>query len=155
MGRSGPKGVPPSRRRGGHADPRSGRTSGREAEPIELPAASEIAVKMQQIAHQIDHLPAELAKAVNDEPPHPGSRSTGAEVVDVNLLHRSLKPSSAHVVTVDAYPDPERPESLVVRLDGWEGFLLVKLTRDRATLLANRLAAAVEKSSAWYGPANE
>ena len=144
--------MPPSRRSGERADPRSGRTSRGDADAASLPAASEIAIKMQQIADQISHFPTELAKAVSEEMPHPVSRATGAEVVDAHLLYRSSKPTSAHVVTIDAYPNPDRPESIVVRLDGWEGFLLVNLTRDRATLLANRLAAAVEKSQAWYGP---
>jgi hypothetical protein len=109
---------------------------------------------MQQIADQIDHLPVELAKAVSGEEHHrPESRSTGAEVVDMGLLRRvASPPTSAHVVTIDAHPNPDRPESLVVRLDGWDGFLILNLTRDRAMLLASRLNAAVEKSQAWYGP---
>lgn len=110
---------------------------------------------MKQIADQIRHIPDELARAVSEEDPHPRSRSTGAEVIDAQLLYRSAKPTSAHVVTVDAYPNPDRPEGIVLRLDGWEGFLQVNLTRDRAMLLANKLAAAVEKSQAWYGPTGE
>ncbi len=153
MGKTRPRDLPPSRRSGGRVDDRRDRPDRPSADPSKLPAGSEISVKMQQIADQIDHLPIELANAVSGEDHHrTESRSTGAELVDVGLLHHGARPASAHVVTIDAYPNPDRPESLVVRLDGWDGFLLLTLTRDRAMLLANRLNAAVEKSQAWYGP---
>lgn len=144
MGKPRTPKLPPSRRPGN-------RDSHSQAES-KLPK-SEMSSKMQQIANQIDHLPIELARAVSDEDPshRPRSRSTGAEVVDVGLLSKGSKPISQHVVTIDAYPNPEKPEGIVVRLDGWDGFALVNLTRDRALMLAERLSAAVEKSQAWYG----
>lgn len=152
MGKSRSQGRPPSQRPGGGQRPTLAPNSRKESE-TKLPAASEIAARMQHLAHQIDHLPVELAKAVSDENDHhrTSSRATGAEVIDAGLLYKGAKPISEHVVTVDAYPNPERPGGIVVRLDGWEGFLLVNLTRDRALLLAERLSGAVEKSQDWYG----
>ena len=152
MGKSRSQSRPPSQRPGGAQRPTLAQSSKREAE-TKLPAASEISARMQHLAHQIDHLPIELAKAVSNDDDHhrSSSRATGAEVIDAGLLCQGAKPISAHVVTVDAYPNPENPGGIVVRLDGWEGFLLVNLTRDRAVLLAERLSGAVEKSQDWYG----
>src|SRR5947209_1640707 len=63
MGKPRPRDLPPSRRPGGRAEATSGRARGPATDPSRIPAASEISVKMQQIADQIDHLPIELAKA--------------------------------------------------------------------------------------------
>ena len=108
---------------------------------------------MQQLSEQIHQLSPEMANAIRDDDtkwtePH----ATGAEVIDSNLIVKSSRATSAQVVTIDAYPHPDRPDSVIVRLDGWDGFLLLTLTRDRATLLSNRLVQAVDKSRAWYGP---
>jgi hypothetical protein len=154
MGKPKQRGLPPSRRPGNPGSAKSARHSRQDAETTPA-AASEIGSKMHQIALQIDQIPTELARAVSEEDAshRPRSRATGAEVVDAGLLYRGSKAASEHVVTIDAYPNPEKPEGIVVRLDGWDGFLLVNLTRDRAQLLAEKLSAAVEKSTAWYGPA--
>ena len=57
MGKSRPRDLPPSRRPGGRADRPLDRAAAPSAGPSKIPAASEISVKMQQIADQIDHLP--------------------------------------------------------------------------------------------------
>ena len=66
------------------------------------------------------------------------------------MLGPASRAASAQVVTLDAYPHPEKPDCILIRLDGWDGHMTLTLTRDRAALLSSRLVQAVEKSHAWF-----
>lgn len=153
MAKSNPRDKRAGRRAAGLPPARPVRRASEGTEPRSIPAPSEISQKMQQLSEQIHQLSPEMANAIReDDARWTGPHATGAEVIDSNLLAKGSRPASAQVVTIDAYPHPDRPDSVIVRLDGWDGFLLLTLTRDRATLLANRLGQAVDKSRAWYGP---
>lgn len=109
---------------------------------------------MQNLASQIDHLPHDLARALVGDGSASQTRPTGSEAHDRGLLGTSSRANPAQVVTLDAYPHPEKPECILIRLDGWDGHLTVTLTRDRAALLASRLEQAVQKSHAWFDPSS-
>ena len=115
-----------------------------------IPGGSEIATSMQRLADHIDHLPSELARRVVDGPTGSQQRS-GAEVTDAGLLAPASSARTAGVLSIDAFPHPDGSGRVSVRLDGWEGSLVITLTPDRAALLANRLSEAVDKTKAWFG----
>jgi hypothetical protein len=128
--------------------PRAGE---RSEEDLRALAASHVAASFANLAAFAEDPPKEVAR--NSSPNQPDSRHprlTGTEVEDRRLLTASPKPLAAPVVTIDAYPHPAEPEKIVVRLDGWEGHLELRLSRDRAALLAARLREAIDRAQASY-----
>ncbi len=117
------------------------------AQPL-LPG-SEISAKLQHLAEDIDALPADLIDKIPSA--SAGSQEAGVEVTDHGLLGRSGRPTAAQVIAIDAQPDPGSPGGLIIRLDGWQGSLVMTLTRDRAELLASRLGSAITRVRDWYG----
>lgn len=112
-------------------------------------AAEEITARLQQIAGS-DH-PAPVRPAPNANELRDGVFQldlTGSEVTDTRLLTRTSKPVSVEVFSVKTYAHPEDPGSVVLRLDGWEGHLVIRLPRDRAVVLNARLAQAIEQGEA-------
>jgi hypothetical protein len=72
----------------------------------------------------------------------------GAQVVDSKLVSPRSDFTGVEVISINAYPDRDQPESVVIRIDGWDGHLSVVLPRDRAALLIKKLEHAIDASRA-------
>lgn len=117
---------------------------------VQALAASEVTARLQQIA--------DSRRPRRSGDPRPAGRGEsaplaadirGVRVTDHGLIGRGRPTTRAELISVTTNPDPERPDSVVMRLDGWEGHLVLVLPRDRAALLAKKLEQAVEMSRDW------
>ncbi len=122
----------------------------KKSEPILLPdearvvAASEVTAKLEQIGIARAGGPVAGAENTRANETVLGLESTAAALVDCCLLARTGEPATAEVISVSASPHPEKAGSVVLRIDGWEGHLLLILPRDRAALLAKKLEQAID-----------
>lgn len=111
-------------------------------------AAGEITAKLAQIAES--GRPGPTPPPPNAEELRDGAlvlKLEGAEVTDSGLLATSSRPKTVGVFALTAFPHPEAPGQIVLRLDGWHGHIELSLPRDRAELLAARVDAAVAAST--------
>src|SRR5450755_850073 len=107
-------------------------------------AAEDITARLAQIARSGSSPQGSAARDPSREPESAAIELRGAQVVDCSLVSPEVEISSADVISINAYPDRERPESVVIRIDGWEGHLCMILPRDRAALLIKKLENAID-----------
>lgn len=127
-----------------------GRSDPPSPEEVHSRAASEVTARLRQISESRRPRRAGEARSEPAGEPAPGAADIrGVRVTDHGLIVRDRPSSGAELLSVTTNPDPERPDCVVVRLDGWEGHLLLVLPRDRAVLLARKLEQAAELSRDW------
>lgn len=115
---------------------------------VHAEAAAEITAKFEQIARsrEQDH----LGPATNrgNEAVSLGIELRGAHVADYDLVSRTGTGTLTELIAIHASVHPEKPDCVVIRVDGWNGHLLLILPRDRAGLLVKKLEQAIESSHA-------
>ena len=107
-------------------------------------ATGEITDKLQEIAqlrerHQ--HSDGEAAATVAVSL---GIELRGAQVVNRRLFSEKTAAASTEVISIQSTVDPAKPDCISIRMDGWNGYLILTLPWDCAALLAKKIEQAVE-----------
>lgn len=125
---------------------RSQAQTGETPDHVHAEAAADVTATLQQIsrAREQDQLQADRRKP--NVPVALGVNLRGTSVVNHGLVSGSDSPDATEVIAVHAAVHPEQPDCLAIRVDGWNGHLVLILPRDRAVLLAKKLEQAIEHS---------
>jgi hypothetical protein len=111
-----------------------------------LRATQDITERLAKIAQSRQAPNSSSRGTHHDEPESFAIELRGAQVIDCKLISPRSDFTGAEVISINAYSDRERSESVVIRIDGWDGHLCVVLPRDRAALLIKKLEHAVDTS---------
>ena len=142
MGRSKPKDRPPKRR------PSAGRLEQASAEAVLARAASDVTARLEQIARNSQPRVIAGRRRPENDATVVGLEEQGVSLIDQGLIAPG-RTTRSDLIAVAAQPDPDRPDRVILRFDGWEGHVEVVVPRDRAALLVRKLEQAVEMSREW------
>ncbi len=109
-------------------------------------ATEDIAARLAQIASSRQTPSSSSRDTLHEVADSLAIELRGAQVVDCKLISPRSDLTGVEVISINAFPDRDRPESVVIRIDGWDGHLSVVLPRDRAALLIKKLEHAIDAS---------
>ncbi len=108
-------------------------------------ATEEISAKLDQIASsRVADRPAMPAARSGLAADSPGISPQKAQVTDCKLISKAGGQGVAEVISINARPHAEKPGCIEIRIDGWEGHLLLSLPSDRAALLVRKIEQSLD-----------